>query len=50
MEGVKYLYIGLTIVWLGIFAYIVYLHGIQTKIKKKLENIEMMVKKDEKKD
>ena len=50
MVGVKYLYVGLTIVWFGIFAYIVYLHKIQSELRKKLESIEMMVNKNEKKD
>ena len=46
MDGIQYLYVGLTIIWFGIFAYIVYLHKMQTNLSKKLESIEMRVKKD----
>ena len=50
MDGNEYLYVGLTIVWFGIFAYMVYLHRMQAAITKKLESIEMRVKKDEQKE
>lgn len=47
MEDVQYLYIGLTLVWSGIFAYILYLHRMQTRLLKKIESIELRGKKDE---
>jgi len=50
MDGVQYLYVGVTIIWFGIFAYIVYLHKMQIKLLDKIKSIEMRVKTDEKKD
>ena len=47
MEDVQYLYIGLTLVWSGIFAYILYLHRMQAQLLKKIESIELRGKKDE---
>lgn len=50
MKELEYLYIGLTIAWLGIFAYIVYLHRKHIMLRKKLEDIVTMVKENEKKE
>lgn len=50
MDDLQYLYIGLTLVWSGIFAYILYLHKMQTELLKKIESIELRGKKDEKKE
>ncbi len=49
MEDIEFLYVGLTLVWSGIFAYILYLHGMQTQLMKKIEGIELRGKKDEEK-
>lgn len=49
MEDVEFLYVGLTIVWSGIFAYILYLHRMQTELMKKIEGIELRGKLDEEK-
>lgn len=50
MNKIEYLYLGLTIAWLGIFAYITYLHKLLGKLKKDLKTIEIMVKDNEKKE
>ena len=50
MEDIEYLYIGLTLVWSGIFAYILYLHRMQTQLQKKIESFELRGKMDEEKD
>jgi CcmD family protein len=49
MEDIEYLYVGLTIVWSGIFAYILYLHTMQTQLMKKIESLELRGKKVEEK-
>jgi CcmD family protein len=50
MDDIEFLYIGATLVWSGIFAYILYLHRMQARIEEKIELIELRGKKDEEKD
>lgn len=49
MGGLEALYIGYTIIWVGLFGYLVYLHMKQTKLTKDLSLLEEMVKKDDRK-
>jgi CcmD family protein len=43
-SGIEYLYIAYTVIWLGWFVYLIYLHLKQSKIEKDIKNLEDMVK------
>lgn len=47
MGDIEALYIAYTIIWLGLFGYIVYLNIKQKKLSDELNLLEEMVKKDE---
>jgi CcmD family protein len=46
MSDLVYLYIAYTVIWLGVFVYMVYLHGRQAELKKELEILTGRVKRD----
>lgn len=43
MRGLIELYIAYTIVWLGLFGYMAYLHWRQIKLRKDIKNLEEMM-------
>lgn len=43
-SGITYLYAAYTIVWIGWFVYLLYLHIKQSKLEKDLDNLEGLVK------
>ncbi len=47
MGDLEALYIAYTIIWVGLFGYLVYLHMKQTKLSSELKLLEEMVKKNE---
>ena len=47
MGDIEALYIGFTIIWVGVLGYMLYLHVIQKKLVKDLNLLEEMVKKNE---
>lgn len=44
MEDIIYLFIGYTVIWLGLFLYVIYLHQKQAKLSRDIDLIEEMVK------
>ena len=43
MRGLDELYMAYTVIWLGVFGYMLYLHMRQQKIMKAVKNLEVMV-------
>jgi CcmD family protein len=48
-SGITYMYIGYTVIWLGWFLYLLYLHSKEARLEKDLKNLEEMVKRNDRK-
>lgn len=44
MKGLDELYVAYTLIWLGLFVYMVFLHWRQSKLTREIENLKGVVK------
>lgn len=50
MKGLDDLYLAYTLIWLGLFGYMAFLHWKQTKLTREMENLEGAMKDHGRKD